>query len=530
MLDVTTLQPLLNSFGGVCGVGAGIFTPGKERIGEPANHGPVCRLMYTTREGRARCAKCDGKRIDNLKGLDRSKSPNGKAIREPYRCHAKLVDFCEPIYCRIRRQQHLIGVFFAGQILYESDTPTRQFVASIRRLAHITGLNPDKLLGCYMQVPRMGKYQVRKIKTWIRQFARLVGSLVEKKATSQQLLLDVMKGADDANEVVRAIREHLRPAAVSVFMRRADAPKNYEDHIFLAASSFRQLACRVPVALKENPGSVSYAPGEGLTGWVYKHGAVLHVKDLWNDAEYPATVPATVWRHKVKEIPDVDRSGAYLGVPIRADRNRTVGVIRAIRLRSQGAFRDDEIELLSGIGSLLSETISKAQLRKENLEQLIALKQARTVLQTLVEPDASLDTITDRIAQHSARDFFQQSCWKTVYVLQHLDASKHFRILGVHGKGSWAWHADKGFLFPDHEGVAGKILSTGMPFASPRCRESGVHPAKPWTSVVGAPIFVNGDTTLSGRRGRAAALAPVRRSNRTCSFPASGFHKGTSST
>jgi len=35
---------------------------------------------------------------------------------------------------------------------------------------------------------------------------------------------------------------------------------------------------------------------------------------------------------------------------------------------------------------------------------------------------------------------------------------------------------------------------------------------------------------LSGRRGRAAALAPVRRSNRTCSFPASGFHKGTSST
>ena len=33
---------------------------------------------------------------------------------------------------------------------------------------------------------------------------------------------------------------------------------------------------------------------------------------------------------------------------------------------------------------------------------------------------------------------------------------------------------------------------------------------------------------VSGRRGRTAVLAPVRRSNRTCSFPASGFHKNAS--
>ena len=35
---------------------------------------------------------------------------------------------------------------------------------------------------------------------------------------------------------------------------------------------------------------------------------------------------------------------------------------------------------------------------------------------------------------------------------------------------------------------------------------------------------------VSGRRGRAVALAPVRRSNRTCGFPASGFHKDASVT
>ncbi len=35
-----------------------------------------------------------------------------------------------------------------------------------------------------------------------------------------------------------------------------------------------------------------------------------------------------------------------------------------------------------------------------------------------------------------------------------------------------------------------------------------------------------GLSAVSGRRGRAAALAPVRRSNRTYGFPVSGFHKG----
>jgi len=34
-------------------------------------------------------------------------------------------------------------------------------------------------------------------------------------------------------------------------------------------------------------------------------------------------------------------------------------------------------------------------------------------------------------------------------------------------------------------------------------------------------------TPLSGRRRRPAGLTSVRRSNRTCSFPASSFHKGT---
>src|SRR3954470_24360588 len=37
-------------------------------------------------------------------------------------------------------------------------------------------------------------------------------------------------------------------------------------------------------------------------------------------------------------------------------------------------------------------------------------------------------------------------------------------------------------------------------------------------------------STLSGRRRRTEALASVRRSNWTCGFPASSFHRGASTT
>jgi hypothetical protein len=49
MLDVSTLQPLLESFGQICGIGARIFTPGGVRIEEPAHHHDFCSLLYTRR-------------------------------------------------------------------------------------------------------------------------------------------------------------------------------------------------------------------------------------------------------------------------------------------------------------------------------------------------------------------------------------------------------------------------------------------------------------------------------------------------
>ena len=92
MLDVGTLQPLLESFGQICGTGSGIFTPNGIRIGKPAHHSPFCSLLYKTKEGRERCSRCDNARIKQIR--------RGKII-EPYECDAGLIDFCEPIYCRL---------------------------------------------------------------------------------------------------------------------------------------------------------------------------------------------------------------------------------------------------------------------------------------------------------------------------------------------------------------------------------------------------------------------------------------------
>ncbi len=481
MVAVDTLQALLESFGQICDIGCGIFTPAGVRIGEPAHHHLFCQLLYKTKKGRQCCLECDRKRIKKIRG--------SKKFENPYSCHAGLIDFCEPIFCEVAGQRRLIGVFFGGQVLYEDVKPTDEFISELNDVAKKCNVNADELLARYMQVPRVPRKRVGQIKRWIKTFTDLIGLLVEKKAATQQLLLDVIGSANDQDAVVRTVQKHLQPASVSVFLTRDNAPPEFADRIFLVATTSKELASRLPV--EADLDRVSYKPGEGLTGWVYATGRVLHISDIRDKKCYPQFPYRPEWKHKVKEIPENKQPQAFLGAPIRSDDGGITGIIRAVRYKrngSKGDFKYDEIELLTGIASIVGAAIAKAQLYKKHAEKVGALNQAQGLLNTLTEPDTNLDSITNSMVQELGKTYVKKRKWEAVYVLQHLKSSKQFRFVATFPPN--LRKEFRGEPFPDTEGVSGHILyKTRETFASTNCAKDRVKPTTPWTSVVCAPIF-----------------------------------------
>lgn len=488
MLDASTVESLMEAFGRVCGVGAGIFTPTGKRIGEPAHHSSYCRLIYSTREGKAACDQCDRDKIEALIRGDKETS-------RVYPCHARLIDFCEPICCRVRGQERFIGVFFAGQVLYDAPLKKRT-ISEIRKVADRYKIDPDELLARYMEAPKLPKELIDDISSWMKEFAKLIGLLVERKAATHSLWLDVINAGDDQDRIVQAIQRNLGQPAVSIFLRRDDAPSGYEDSIFLVATTDRELATRIliPLGAVERPDAIAdaiaYRRGEGLTGWVYETGQVLHVVDVWDETCYPQDPHPPDWERKIVEIANVNDIKAFLGVPIYADdSDNTIGVMRAVRLKDEPGFREDEVELLKGVSSVVAGVISKAKLYREHTEKSRALDQTHQLLSTLAEPGVNLKKITSNIAERLGQQHVQRGDWSAVYVLQHLPEGE-FQISAAYPPDLPGEH--EGFRFPETEGIAGEMLRTGKSFAARDCKETGVSPARPWRSVVAAPILDHG--------------------------------------
>jgi len=378
MLDDATVSKLLDAFGTVCCVGAGIFTPSTVRIGKGGHHSPFCELVRSTKEGMDRCVKCDKRKAESC-------WENPYADKGPYDCHAGLIDFCVPISASVKGKHPLIGLFFAGQVLYDDEQrPTAADVASLHKLASECRLEFNELLARYMQVPRLPRARITDIRNLMKCFADLIGELVQRKAAAQELLLDVINHSNDGVAVVKAIGRHLEPSAVSIFLEGKSLNLQPEDRVFLAATTYEGLPADLSSAISEKPMEYSYGRNEGFTGWVYDTGEMLYVRDCWNEGCYPDEPHKPTWLHKVQEIPQWECAQAFLGVPVRNSNGRTVGVIRAVRLKSdrpdkQQSFSEDEQELLKGVAVLVGAAFQRAQESRELAENQIRAAQARDV-------------------------------------------------------------------------------------------------------------------------------------------------------
>src|SRR5262249_9597826 len=102
-------------------------------------------------------------------------------------------------------------------------------------------------------------------------------------------------------------------------------------------------------------GVTSYPIGEGITGWVARHGTAVRLEDPVNDSR---------WRPVVSEMPE-EEIGAFLAVPI-VSRDNILGVLRVLRRKSHSPwftnlFTEADERLMMTIASQLGAAIENAR-------------------------------------------------------------------------------------------------------------------------------------------------------------------------
>ena len=86
--------------------------------------------------------------------------------------------------------------------------------------------------------------------------------------------------------------------------------------VFLYRKVFDDFELKATSGLAQRPSErAAYKAGEGLTGWICKHGLLLKIKDVTDKDELARIGPDLAWEKKVSEITS-DAGKPYLGAPL----------------------------------------------------------------------------------------------------------------------------------------------------------------------------------------------------------------------
>ncbi len=164
-----------------------------------------------------------------------------------------------------------------------------------------------------------------------------VGQALDNSLTEEALV----------DRVIHVAGEVLRFQACSVFLHD---PKT--DSFVLQGSSG---------VLKKQVGELSYARGEGFTGWVCDTGQTILLNDPQNDPR---------WRGKFVEFPS-DQIASFLAVPI-VFRNHSIGAIRVLRRKSDNPYLDNRFtESDQTIMIAIAEQVASGLENLRNMERIV---------------------------------------------------------------------------------------------------------------------------------------------------------------
>jgi len=432
MLEISTIQLLLNAFAKAHDIAVGMFTPDGRRAGSRVHHSEYCKLISSTPNGQKACDACD---LEHM--------PKQAVPTRPYRCHANLLDFAVPIVAKKDNIPALIGCIGAGQ-LRPSKNITKKGYSKTKRTAKRYGIKETELLAALDNTRYLPPADIEKIQHLMKALADTIGQMATSRFEQHRLMQDLAALTSPA-EVIRTISEFMKADACSIFTEDLGEP----GHIYLRATSYEPLFDKI--------GKANYRMGQGLTGWIYKNGRTLNIKNLHDAEELRGISRDLHWKGKENEVSDPRKIYSYVGVPIRADDGRTIGVLRAVRIRAArfGPMQVETFETIGTIASAIVARLADAE-RRETLLKITGQASANVGLQKFVES----------FIEETARHFIPPA--DNIWVTRYLPDAHEFEIMA----GKRRLPAKR--KFPEDEGIAGYMLKHRLPYFNNNFRQGDV--------------------------------------------------------
>jgi signal transduction histidine kinase len=270
--------------------------------------------------------------------------------------------------------------------------------------------------------------------------------------------------------VVEKIPEIVYGKGCSIFLK-----KNEDERFYLAAS--RGLS-------KKLIGKASYAPGEGLTGWVLKTGCILNIKIHKDRTTRNKAVKDIsqdlIWKSKYQEFKRDSRDPAgrpFLAAPLKTEDGRILGALRVSMRTEEGNFTSDDESLLKACADQIVASLERMRITSDLKSRIEQLRLFSDITAELAR-ERSLENQLDRIAKKAA--VISQCRGITIWLR---DEEKKRVVL----RAAYGPHKKEEFINTHfHEigkGLTGQVAQTGKPIW-----EAKAHDLPGWEGKYNAEI------------------------------------------
>jgi len=245
---------------------------------------------------------------------------------------------------------------------------------------------------------------------------------------------------------------------------------------------------------------VEYEPGEGLTGWMAKHGRPLRITNVKDSEELRRIAEDLVWSKKYSEI-SAKPGQAYVGVPILSRDSATVlGVLR-VSGKAEGERFDAQHEaLLSHVAAMVSIAIENSQ-RYEREKRRARYFWLLLDISSELDPRRPIAEMLQVVADRVRQGFRTEGC--QIY----LRAEEDVHRLVLRAASGFPEALIGKLTYMAGEGLTGHIVHTGTPvqireaaaledWDAPHVKEVASHlPSGVYRSFLGVPLRL-GDEIL----------------------------------
>ena len=242
---------------------------------------------------------------------------------------------------------------------------------------------------------------------------------------------------------------------------------------------------------------VEYALGEGLTGWIVKHGQPLRVANPRDRGELLRIADDLIWSRKYSEV-SAKPGLAYLGVPVLSRRDSAVlGVLRVSGKAKEEQFNERDEALLGHIAAMVSIAIENSQ-RFGREKRRARYFRLLLDISSELNPRRPIAEMLQAVADRVRRGFRTEAC------LIYLRAEEDVHQAVLRAASGLPEELITRLTYMAGEGMTGHILKTGRPvqirerIALKRWRdryvgEIGSHlPSGVYRSFIGVPLRLGG--------------------------------------